>query len=293
MRRGFAIARATALEMFSEPLSLLIFLTAVSLAVFAPTLHYHAFGEAERMARDSGFSALMFGTMAFGVFGVVRSFRREVETGTLSQALAHSVGRGEFLLAKFLGAAAAAAGFATLVFAVTVVIVNGAAIGGEIAAAKGDVARLWGPSLALGWTVLLVPLLAGAFANRFFRARFTLTAFRAAAVCALASLCYRFDGEMALRYLPVAVLMSAPSVFFTAVAASASVRLRANAALAATLAVFAATLPELGNYTLHDALAGGGSVNPAYVLAAVVALVPAVAAALLVGAALFRVRDIR
>ena len=54
MRRWFAIAKATALEIFSEPLSLLLLLSALALVILAPALHYPQFGEPTRLARDAG-----------------------------------------------------------------------------------------------------------------------------------------------------------------------------------------------------------------------------------------------
>lgn len=41
MRRWSAIAGATALEILSEPLSLLLLIAALTLAALAPAFHYH------------------------------------------------------------------------------------------------------------------------------------------------------------------------------------------------------------------------------------------------------------
>ena len=94
MIKFFSILKATALEILSEPLSLLVLLAALAMTVFAPAFHYHQFGEATRMARDAGFSALFACGGVLAVFTTIRAFRREVETGTLEMALAHPVSRG-------------------------------------------------------------------------------------------------------------------------------------------------------------------------------------------------------
>ena len=107
MRQFFSIARATALEMASEPLALLLTLSAMALAVLAPIMHYHQFGEASRMARDAGLSALLVFGIAYAVFCTVKSVRREIDSGTLEMALAHPVSRAGFFLAKLTGAALA------------------------------------------------------------------------------------------------------------------------------------------------------------------------------------------
>ena len=133
-RSSLSIIKATALEVLSEPLSLLVLLAALVLTVLAPAFHYHQFGEATRMARDAGLSSVLMGGLVVAVFGTIRAFRREVESGTMAMALAHPVSRTEFFLAKTLGAGAAYLVFASIVFLTALVIVDGAAIGGLIAA---------------------------------------------------------------------------------------------------------------------------------------------------------------
>ena len=148
MRQFFSIARATALEMASEPLALLLTLSAMALAVLAPIMHYHQFGEASRMARDAGLSALLVFGIAYAVFCTVKSVRREIDSGTLEMALAHPVSRAGFFLAKLTGAALAYLVFAVTVTAVSVTTVNGAEIGGRSAAKVGDVATVFGRALS-------------------------------------------------------------------------------------------------------------------------------------------------
>ena len=107
MSRLRSIAYATALEILSEPLSLLVLLAALVLTVLAPAFHYHQFGEATRMARDAGLSSVFICGAVIAVFGTIRSFRREIESGTMAMALAHPVSRTDFFLAKAIGAFAA------------------------------------------------------------------------------------------------------------------------------------------------------------------------------------------
>ena len=44
---------------------MLVLIAALSIEVLAPAFHYHQFGEATRMARDAGFSALFAGFLPF------------------------------------------------------------------------------------------------------------------------------------------------------------------------------------------------------------------------------------
>ena len=294
MWRLIPIVKATALEILSEPLSLLVFLAALVLTVLAPAFHYHQFGEATRMARDAGLSSVFTGGLVIAVFGTIRAFRREVESGTMAMALAHPVSRTEFFLAKTLGAGVAYLVFASVVFLTALVIVDGAAIGGAIAAKSGDIARLYGPNLAEGVGVIVLPLVAAAALNRFGNVRFVLSAFVLALLLSVvfAALSVVRDATGFLRLLPVATLI----VLFTTVplvaSAAFAVCFKANAAASSSGLVLALLLPAVGNYYMADALSRGGSVPWAYVGSATLAAVPAILLFLLIGIHFINGRDI-
>lgn len=287
MSKFLAILKTTALEILSEPLSLLVLLAALALAVFAPVLHYHQFGEATRMARDAGYSSLLMCGSVLAVFGTIRAFRREVESGTLEMALAHPVSRGGFFLAKTAGACVAYLVSALIVFGTELTIVWGAAVGGNLARQSGDIARIFGPALLAGVAIILLPLLFAAMLNRFARFRFVLTAFSLALV--LAILCggasLALMPRLLLRFLPPAVLLVCPAFLLIAASAAFASCLRANLAASAVGLVAAALLPVIGNYYLSDALTKGGTVPWSYVGLALLVAAPAVAAFLLVGVA--------
>ena len=294
MRRGLSIAYATALEVLSEPLSLLVLLAALVMTVLAPAFHYHQFGEATRMARDAGLSSVFTCGMVIAVFGTIRSFRREVESGTMAMALAHPVSRTAFFLAKAGGACAAYLVFTAVVFLTTLVIVDGAAIGGAIAAKSGDIARLYGPNFAEGVGVIVLPLVLGAALNRFGNRRFVLSSFVLALLLSLAFAGHSVvrDGAWLLRLLPVAALIGVLAVVLLSAAAAFAVRLKANAAASAAGVVLLAFLPAIGNYYRADALAKGGSVPWAYVALAALAALPAVLVFLLLGIHFINGRDV-
>lgn len=284
MLKAVSIARTTAHEILSEPLSLLVTVSSLALAVMAPVLHYHQFGEATRMARDAGFSSLFIGGIIFSVFGVLKTFRRELETGTADMALAHSVSRKAFFLSKVAGAVMAFAVFAIVVSGVMLLMVEGAVIGGRIADSSGGIARIWGPCVAAGSLVMVLPLLLGALLNRFARFRFVLTFQFSALVLSVVPLIVLpiIDGQL-LSYVPAIFLVSLLPLVLMCAAAAFAVRLRSNAAVTAVGMVALAFLPAVGNYYLVDALARGGTVGFVYVLAAFAAILPAMALFLLLG----------
>ena len=294
MWRLIPIVKATALEILSEPLSLLVLLAALVLTVLAPAFHYHQFGEATRMARDAGLSSVFTGGLVIAVFGTIRAFRREVESGTMAMALAHPVSRTEFFLAKTLGAGVAHLVFASVVFLTALVIVDGAAIGGAIAAKSGDIARLYGPNLAEGVGVIVLSLVAAAALNRFGNVRFVLSAFVLALLLSavFAALSVVRDATGFLRLLPVATLIVLFATVPLVASAAFAVRFKANAAASFSGLVLAFLLPAVGNYYLADALSKGGSVPWAYVGCATLAAVPAILLFLLIGIHFINGRDI-
>lgn len=294
MRKIWSIAYATALEILSEPLSLLVLLAALVLTVLAPAFHYHQFGEATRMARDAGLSSVFTCGTVIAIFGTIRAFRREIESGTMAMALAHPVSRTSFFLAKTGGACAAYLVFTAIVFLTTLVIVDGAAIGGTIAAKSGDIARLHGPNFAEGVGVIVLPLVLAAAFNRFGRMRFVLSAFALSLLLAIAfaGLSILRDGAWLLRLLPVAVLIGVFTAVLLSASAAFAVRLKANAAASAAGIVLLVFLPAIGNYYMADALSKGGSVPWSYVGCAVLAAVPAILLFLLLGIYFINGRDI-
>jgi ABC-type transport system involved in multi-copper enzyme maturation permease subunit len=292
MRRWSAIAKATALEILSEPLSLLLLLSALALVTLAPALHYHQFGEPERMARDAGLSAFFTFATVFAVVGVYRSFRREIEIGTAQMAVSHSVSRTCFFLSKFLGALSAYAVFALIAACVSLVMVRGAQIGGVIAGRTGEIARIWAPALAAGAAVMVVPPVAAAALNRFFRVRFVPASFLLALALSVAAAAWFFDFRLAVRSASAWVPLAAPATVFIAAASAFAAGLKPNLAITCLVLCFAAFVPAVGNYYLADSLSRGASVSWGYVGLSAAAALPAVAAFLYAGVWLFERRDI-
>ena len=272
----------------------MVLLTALVITVLAPAFHYHLFGEATRMARDAGLSSVFTCGTVIAIFGTIRAFRREVESGTMAMALAHPVSRAVFLLSKIGGACAAYLVFAAIVFFTALVIVDGAAIGGAFAAKSGDIARLYGPNFAEGVGVIVLPLVIGAVLNRFARFRFVLSSFVLALLLsiAFAGLSVSRDGAWFLRLLPVVALIGIFTVLLLSSSAAFAVRLKANAAASAAGVVLLVLLPAIGNYYMAEALSKGGAVPWLYVGCAALAALPAVLFFLLLGIHFINGRDV-
>jgi ABC-type transport system involved in multi-copper enzyme maturation permease subunit len=292
VRRRFSIIKATALEILSEPLSLLILIFSLSLTVFASAFHYHQFGDPTRMARDAGLSVILLGGMPFVIFSAVRSLRREIESSTIHMVLVRPISRSSFFISKCLGAFLAYLLFLATVSLNALAVVRGAEIGAHIVANTGSIAKVWGISLLLAVSTIIVPLIIAAILNRFFSFRFVLTSIMLMPVFAVIASAYSFNPALAFRYLPVAFIAGLPQFVFLVVAASAAVRLKANQAVSLSLALLALSLPALGNYYLSETLSKGGSMEGLYAIYAIASAVPALLAALLSGIYLINSKDL-
>lgn len=287
MRRAGAIIKTTALEMLSEPLVFLVMIAAMSLAVLAPALHYHEFGDPSKMARDAGVSAILVGGLVIAAFGAVKTMRREIETQTALTALSLPVSRRMFFLSKTAGVFLAYLFFVLSVGSVSVAAVRGAVIGGEIAAREHSVARMYGPVFAFALAAVVVPFLYGAVVNHSFRRRFTLNANLCSGVVAMIAMFFRFDVSVFLDTLPVYVLVSLPALILLAASAAFAIRFKFNAASSLAVLVFALFLPALGNYCVTDVVSAGEPVSWVYLLVATAAVLPPVAALLYLGTVMF------
>lgn len=287
MRRVGAIIKATALEILSEPLVFLVTIAAMSLAVLAPALHYHEFGDPSKMARDAGVSAILVGGLVIAAFGAVKTMRREIETQTALTALSLPVSRRMFFLSKTAGVFIAYLFFVLTVGSVSIAAVRGAVIGGEIAARENSVARMYGPVFAFAIAAIVVPFLYGAVVNHSLRRRFTLNANLCTGIIALVAMFFRFDVSVFLKTLPVYVLVALPALILLAASAAFAIRFRFNAASSLAILVFALFLPALGNYCVTDVVSAGESVSWVYLLVASAAVLPPVAALLYLGTVMF------
>jgi hypothetical protein len=174
---------------------------------------------------------------------------------------------------------------------VSLTAVNGAELGGALAAQTGDIARMYGPSLALAVSALVLPPVLAAALNRFLRFRFVPTALLLSLGLAAAGMLFRFSPRLAARFLSAAVPLLFPAAVFTAASAAFAVRWPGHAATALAGLLFALALPCLGDYYLSDALSRGGAVPWAHVGRAALAALPLVAAFALLGIRLFKDRD--
>lgn len=282
MRRFLALARTAAIESLAEPLAAVLFLSGLALVHLAPVFHYHQFGEAGRLARECGFSALLVFGLVFATSSAVRAIGRELESGTAAVALAMAVPRPLFLAARIAGVLGALSLFAVAIVCATALSFSSSSIAAFLRAEFGVPAQAWGPGLASGAGFTVAAFAFAAAANRFMRMRFCLTACIAMALAqplalALAALLaggvsppsFRGFGMSLLGMLPAFVTLACGCSVFVVFAGALATRLSqtfvtacvAGAIVVSFLHPLRAVLPDINAFWLVDRLANGGTVG--------------------------------
>ena len=268
MRRFRSLVRAAVLETLAEPLSAVLFLVALLTIPLLPVFHCHQFGEAGRLPRECGFSALLVFGVVFATSSAVRVVGGELASGTASAALARDVSRPLFFCAKVMGVLAAFALFAAAVGLSTLTAVATAEMG-EVQERMG-LSHVWLPGLAAAVALTLVGFAVAGALNRFCRMRFCVTACLAvslAQVPSLAVVVLKATVPLRLALLPALGVLGVGCCVFIVLAGALAVRLPsaavttgvALAALSSFVWPVRAILPDIQRFWLVDAFSYGGT----------------------------------
>ncbi len=107
MRQFVTIAVNAFMELVRQTVFLVLLSVSCAFIVFLANVYYFALGDDPKMTKDS-ILAVIFVTGLFGaVISAAASVAREIRSGTALAVLAKPIGRVRFLLAKFVGVAAA------------------------------------------------------------------------------------------------------------------------------------------------------------------------------------------
>jgi ABC-2 family transporter protein len=107
MRQFAAIASNGFMELIRQPLFLLLMTSSAVFSVFLASSPYFGFGDDPKLVKDSVLAVMLLTGLFGAVLSASNSVAREIRTGTALAVLAKPVGRAQFLLAKYLGLAAA------------------------------------------------------------------------------------------------------------------------------------------------------------------------------------------
>ena len=319
MRKLFTIAQNTFTESIRQPVFFIVLMLAGLLIALGPAFSFFTLMQGDRLLKDNGLATMLLACLLLGVFSAAGVVSREIENKTAATVLSKPMGRGMFIVGKFMGIAG------TLVVAVYIM-----SIIYLIIMRYGVKLAVWEDpdhpvttflSLAFVLTVIF-----GAIANFFFGKNFCSSAIASAVpvfTIVFFTLCFigkdwslQPFGYKVRWFLLVGSLLVLFSAFvLTAVAVALSTRLHLVAALTITFLVFVlglmsdflflklsaeylpvrmiyALVPNMQYFWIADALETGKGVSGDYVLMVFLYTVVVVAAILAFAAYLFEEREL-
>src|SRR5437899_4859885 len=95
------------MELVRQPVFLLLMTCAAVFNVFLAAVPYFGFGDDPKLVKDSTLAVMLLSGLFGAVLNASASVAHEIRSGTALAVLAKPVGRAQFLLAKYLGLAAA------------------------------------------------------------------------------------------------------------------------------------------------------------------------------------------
>src|SRR6266516_3258966 len=107
MRQFFTIATNAFMELVRQPVFLLLMTCSALFNVFLAAVPYFGFGDDPKLVKDSTLAVMLLSGLFGAVLNASASVAHEIRSGTALAVLAKPVGRAQFLLAKYLGLAAA------------------------------------------------------------------------------------------------------------------------------------------------------------------------------------------
>ena len=107
MRQFITIATNAFMELVRQPVFLLLMTSSAVFEIFLATPYYFAFGDEPKLVQNSVLAAMLLSGLFGAVLSASSSLAREIRTGTALAVLSKPVGRAQFLLAKYIGLAAA------------------------------------------------------------------------------------------------------------------------------------------------------------------------------------------
>jgi len=109
MSKLYTIARNTFIETLRQPVYAIIIIAALLLFFISPSLTMYTLSDDNKLLREIGLSTLFLMSLFIAVFSASGAVAEEIENKTITTVLSKPVRRPIFIIAKFLGVAAAVA----------------------------------------------------------------------------------------------------------------------------------------------------------------------------------------
>ncbi len=107
MRQFITIATNAFMELVRQPVFLLLMTCSSAFEIFLATPFYFAFGDEPKLVKNSTLAVMLLAGLVGAVLSASASLAREIRSGTALAVLSKPVGRAQFLIAKYVGLAAA------------------------------------------------------------------------------------------------------------------------------------------------------------------------------------------
>jgi ABC-2 type transport system permease protein len=107
MDKLFTIAKNTFIETLRQPIYAIIIVVALFLFFLSPSLAMYTMGDDNKLLRELGLSTLFLASLFIAIFSASGAVAEEIENKTITTVLTKPVQRPIFIIAKFLGVAAA------------------------------------------------------------------------------------------------------------------------------------------------------------------------------------------
>ena len=107
VRQFITIAVNAFMELVRQPVFLLLTTCTAAFEIFLAVPYYFAFGDEPKLVKNSVLAVMLLSGLFGAVLSASASLAREIRSGTALAVLSKPVGRTQFLLAKYLGLAAA------------------------------------------------------------------------------------------------------------------------------------------------------------------------------------------
>src|SRR3990172_4891377 len=107
MGKLFTIAKNTFIETLRQPIYAIIIVAALLLFFLSPSLTMYSLSDDNKLLRELGLSTLFLTSLFIAIFSASGAVAEEVENKTIITVLSKPVQRPIFIIAKFIGVAAA------------------------------------------------------------------------------------------------------------------------------------------------------------------------------------------
>ena len=109
MNKLFTIAKNTFIETLRQPVYAIIIIAALFLFFISPSLTMYTMSDDNKLLREIGLSTLFLSSLFIAIFSASGAVAEEIDNKTITTVLSKPVKRPIFIIAKFLGVAAAVA----------------------------------------------------------------------------------------------------------------------------------------------------------------------------------------